>query len=83
MKKGQKKQASLDDDDTEIEALKARINCDAPESGSQNIYDKSKSFENYPISKRTLLALTDAKLLIPTEIQAAAIPHALAGESAL
>ena len=36
-----------------------------------------------PLSFRTLQGLASAKLVIPTDIQAAAIPHALAGRDIL
>ena len=40
-------------------------------------------FEDMPISKRTMGGLVASNLTVATEIQAAAIPHALAGRDIL
>jgi len=41
------------------------------------------TFADLPISKRTISALVNAQLTVPTEIQLAAIPHALCGRDIL
>lgn len=79
-----KKQVTQFDDDAEIESLLERVNTEAPESGSQlRNTDGKFRFEIFPISKRTLTALSNAKLTSPTDIQMAAIPHALNGRDIL
>ena len=84
MKRSRKKQEIQFDDDSEIEDLKQRVENEAPERGSQlRNADNTLRFENMPISKRTLMALSDAKLLVPTDIQVAAVPHALCGRDIL
>lgn len=45
--------------------------------------EDSLTFESYPISSKTLQGLKLANLINPTNIQAAAIPHALAGRDCL
>lgn len=45
--------------------------------------DGKLRFDSLPISRRTLFGLQSAKLEIATEIQAAAIPHALSGRDIL
>jgi superfamily II DNA/RNA helicase len=67
------------DDDSEIEILRKRVLDEAPERGSQNYSLESLTFEMLPLSKRTQHGLKEAKIIIPTEIQAASIPHALSG----
>jgi ATP-dependent RNA helicase DDX10/DBP4 len=71
------------DDEADLESLKQRIIDEAPESGSQSIYNNELTFDSYPLSSRTLAGLKEAKLLKPTEIQAAAIPHSLIGRDIL
>ena len=84
MKRSKKQPKVQFDDDSEIDILKTRVLDEAPESGSQlRNSDNSIKFESMPISKRTLMALSDANLTMPTDIQFAAIPHALAGRDIL
>ena len=45
--------------------------------------EETRKFDSLPLSSRTISALNDAKLTILTEIQSAAIPHALAGRDIL
>jgi superfamily II DNA/RNA helicase len=71
------------DDDADIEILEDKIRSETPEPGCQPTLTPESTFEQYAISKRTLHALNEAKLTFPTEIQAAAIPHALAGRDVL
>ena len=40
-------------------------------------------FDSMPLSTKTIIGLADAKLTIATEIQAAALPHALCGRDIL
>lgn len=47
------------------------------------IYGAVRKFSELPISARTLQALTDASFTRLTDIQRAAIPHALAGRDIL
>lgn len=78
----------LDEETKHIEELNARCSSEAPARGSQ--YDTSKdydanprAFSELPLSRRTLLGLADAKFDNMTRIQAAAIPHVLAGRDVL
>lgn len=79
----QKPKALEFNDEEDIATLRKRVNDEAPESGSQLSYSQTLAFESLPISKRTLHSLIDAKLIHPTHIQAAAVPHALAGRDIL
>lgn len=67
----------------EIEALADRILIEKPKSG-QFLSDHSKKFfSDLPISSKTLCGLKDAGFVTMTQIQRAAIPHALAGRDML
>ena len=85
MPKKSKKKSSRDEfttesgEDEEIEIIRQRIENEAPERGYQGKSDGALNFHELPLCKKTLKALTLAKLQIATDIQAAAIPHALAG----
>ena len=71
-----------------IEELLKRCVEEAPARGEQ--YDTGSDYDAEPLifaetllSRRTLLGLSDAKFEAMTRIQAAAIPHALAGRDIL
>jgi len=66
------------DEDAEIDELRRRCVDEAPAPGNQLSSNGAMRFENLPLSRRTLEALRQAQLTVATEIQAAAIPHALA-----
>lgn len=67
----------------EIELLLERCKKEAPDEGVQGTSNGALRFDSLPISRNTLMALDNAKFEICTEIQAAAIPHALAGRDIL
>ncbi|KAJ1427669.1 P-loop containing nucleoside triphosphate hydrolase protein [Ochromonadaceae sp. CCMP2298] len=71
------------DEETEILQLQQRVGAETPESGSQLSSNGELRFDAMPISSRTLEGLSAADLTVATEIQAAAIPHALAGRDIL
>jgi ATP-dependent RNA helicase DDX10/DBP4 len=78
----------LEEEAKHIEELTARCSAEAPARGSQ--YDTSedydaapRAFDELPLSRRTLLGLAEAKFEAMTRIQAAAIPHVLAGRDVL
>ena len=71
------------DDEAEIPTLIARCESESPASGSQVDPSKLVKFEDLPISSRTLTALHEAQFTVATQIQAAAVPHALAGRDIL
>eukprot|EP01040_Poterioochromonas_malhamensis_P023844 gene23844-29343_t len=79
----EKKVVAFDDEEEEIERLNQGIMDEAPASGTQPRSDGKLRFDSLPISRRTLFGLQSAKLEIATEIQAAAIPHALSGRDIL
>ena len=56
---------------------------DEVEEAGKVVYDKRKKFSELPISKRTLDGLAGGKFQRMTDIQRAAIPHALAGRDVL
>ena len=70
-------------EDEEIDTLRRRCADEAPALGNQLSSDGQMGFEGMPLSQRTLQSLQQAKLTVATEIQAAAIPHALAGRDIL
>eukprot|EP01041_Mallomonas_annulata_P006904 gene6904-14017_t len=85
MRRGKKvssKPTAVFDDDAEIDLLRTRVIDESPESGTQ-LSSKNVSFTSLPISNRTLQGLSDGKLTLATDIQIAAIPHALAGRDIL
>ena len=81
----------------EIEDLTERVQSEAPERGANPlvadaeevqvdgkvVYGKQKKFEHLPLSTRTLKGLVEGKWTRMTDIQRAAIPHALAGRDVL
>jgi len=69
------------DEDQEVETLRRRAVEEAPALGSQP--SGGVRFDAMPLSQRTLQALQQAKLTVATEIQSAAVPHALAGRDIL
>lgn len=83
MKRSVKSKTIEFNDEEDLINLKQRIMDEAPESGSQSIYNNELTFDSYPLSGRTLAGLKEAKLFKPTEIQAAAIPHTLIGRDIL
>eukprot|EP01038_Epipyxis_sp_PR26KG_P004805 gene4805-6733_t len=71
-------------EDDEIENIKTRLTIEAPERGSQlSNRENEIRFDTLPISAKTLQALQKANLTIATDVQAAAIPHALCGRDIL
>jgi len=76
-------QLAKPDDDEEIPFLRQRCVDEAPAPGTQVRSDKKLRLDALPISTRTKQALELAKFEVCTEIQAAAIPHALAGRDVL
>lgn len=71
------------DDVAEVSELVERSRNEAPPPGSQRSSEEELRFDSLPLSQRTLQALQQAKLSVATQIQAAAIPHALAGRDIL
>ena len=71
------------DEDDEVSELKARAINEAPELGTQPESNDKLRLDTFPISTRTKKSLIKNKFEICTEIQAAAIPHALAGRDVL
>lgn len=67
----------------EVALLTARIAEESPASGTQATSSSTLRFSAYPISRLTLKGLEGGKFTHPTDIQAAAIPHALAGRDIL
>eukprot|EP01033_Poteriospumella_lacustris_P000341 gene341-221_t len=70
-------------EDEEISLLEQRIRDESPASGTQASSNGELKFASMPLSRRTLEGLTASKLTVATEIQAAAIPHSLAGRDVL
>eukprot|EP01039_Chlorochromonas_danica_P003908 gene3908-4271_t len=73
----------MPEEEEEVVELKDRIEAMAPAPGTQLTSQGVMRFDGLPLSFRTLQSLKEAKLEIATEIQAAAIPHALAGRDVL
>lgn len=69
------------DEEEEITTLRERLENTAPPPGSH--LTNLLKFEDFPLSSRTLQGLLKANLIIPTDIQAAALPHALCGRDIL
>eukprot|EP00966_Prymnesium_polylepis_P142266 3284974-Prymnesium_polylepis.1 len=82
----------------EVEELQARVIAEAPEPGANPLqddlaelrvpderlkYTAAKKFADLPISRATLAGLAKGKWQRMTDIQRAAIPHALAGRDVL
>ena len=81
---------------TEIDSLVARVLDEAPELGANPLdtdkeeinvekttFGRARKFSELPISQRTLAGLAKGKWQRMTDIQRAAIPHALAGRDVL
>lgn len=90
------KTSAADRELVEIEQLAARCQDEAPEPGSNPLdtedaeitaerasYGRARKFSELPISQRTLAGLGKGKWARMTDIQRAAIPHALAGRDVL
>ena len=71
------------DEGEEVATLRQRCADEAPPPGTQPRSAGALRFDALPISTKTLHGLKVAKIEIATEIQAAAIPHALAGRDIL
>ncbi|KAL1527129.1 hypothetical protein AB1Y20_015811 [Prymnesium parvum] len=86
------------DEEHEVEELRARVLREAPEPGANPLRDElaelrvpeerlryvsAKKFAELPLSRATLGGLARGKWARMTEIQRAAIPHALAGRDVL
>lgn len=69
-------------EDEEIASMQKRIQEETPESGTQQKSNGLK-FRDLPISQKTIDGLNEGNLTIATDIQAACIPHALAGRDIL
>ena len=67
----------------EVAILQARIAEESPAPGTQATAAADLRFDSYPLSKQTRAGLKVCKYSHPTDIQAAAIPHALAGRDIL
>lgn len=67
----------------EIDILRQRVVTEAPLRGYQPRSNGTLRFDCMPISTKTLQGLIEANLHIATDIQAAAIPHALASRDIL
>ena len=96
--RGERREA-VDRDLAEIEELSARAQAEVPEPGSNPLQTdaseiavdglqlperrKARKFSELPISQRTLAGLAKGKWQRMTDIQRAAIPHALAGRDVL
>ncbi len=76
-------QLKTPDDDAEVIELRKRCEQEAPDQGTQIRSENKLRLDTLPISTRTKQALELAKFEVCTEIQAAAIPHALAGRDVL
>ena len=87
-----------DAEEREVEELRARVLSEAPEPGANPLADDlaelrvpeerlkyvaAKKFTDLPISRPTLAGLAKGKWQRMTDIQRAAIPHALAGRDVL
>lgn len=86
------------EEDSEVNELRERVINEAPEPGSNSLRDDleelrvpeerlkyvaAKKFSDLPISRATLAGLAKGKWQRMTDIQRAAIPHALAGRDVL
>ena len=73
----------LEEELDEVESLKKKILEVVPEPGTQASSNDNLYFKDYPLSTQTLTGLETMNLIRPTDIQAASIPHALAGRDIL
>ncbi|KAG5180717.1 DEAD box helicase [Tribonema minus] len=71
------------DEETELTQLEQRVLNEAPPKGTQAAAAGGRQFSQLPLSRRTLQGLESGKFDSMTEIQAASIPHALAGRDVL
>jgi ATP-dependent RNA helicase DDX10/DBP4 len=74
---------TFENEEEEIRLLTERITNESPAAGVQTQTNTDLRFDSLPLSKRTLYGLSSSKLEKPTEIQSAAVPHALAGRDIL
>jgi ATP-dependent RNA helicase DDX10/DBP4 len=79
----EEKFADDDPEQIEVESLRKRVTAEAPETGYQRKSNGTLRFDSLPISKRTIQGLSEGGFHVSTDIQAAAIPHALAGRDVL
>ena len=70
-------------EEEEVAHLEAKVAEQAPASGSQPANSSDLTFANMPLSSRTKEGLALSGLKTPTDIQAATLPHALAGKDIL
>ncbi len=90
------RKADADRELKEIETLAARVVQEAPEPGcnpldtdaaeiaaEKQAFGRARKFTDLPLSQRTLAGLAKGKWQKMTDIQRAAIPHALAGRDVL
>ena len=87
-KKPKTKEMAKKGENEEEEALRLEreVQSFAPKRGEQRTIKEGEEedlFENMPLSSRTKEGLRSSGLKTPTEIQAAALPHALAGRDIL
>lgn len=67
----------------EVQLLSRRVLEEAPAPGTQPTAEEAVLFEQLPISGKTLQGLREGGWTTPTEIQYAALRHALAGRDIL
>ena len=70
-------------EEEEVALLQGRIAEESPAAGTQAVATADLVFASYPLSRLTQQGLKSAKYTHPTDIQAAAIPHSLAGRDIL
>jgi ATP-dependent RNA helicase DDX10/DBP4 len=70
-------------EEEEVALLQGRIAEESPAAGTQATAAADLVFASYPLSRLTQQGLKSAKYTHPTDIQAAAIPHSLAGRDIL
>lgn len=70
-------------EEEEVAHLEKEIAAQAPPSGTQPANSSELSFATMPLSSRTKEGLALSGLKAPTDIQAATLPHALAGRDIL
>lgn len=73
----------IDLESNEIDILRKRVVTEAPERGYQPRSSGTLRFDSMALSAKTLQGLKESNLHIATDIQAAAIPHALASRDIL
>jgi len=75
--------AESDPEQLEIDSLRQRVLSEAPEPGYQRKSNGTLRFDSLPISSKTIRGLAEGAFHVATDIQAAAIPHALARRDVL